>query len=50
MYTAIFTLESIIKIISMGMVLHKHSYLRDPWNWLDLTVVIIGLINVLPSI
>lgn len=25
--------ELILKSIAMGFILHKHAYLRDPWNW-----------------
>ena len=33
----------------MGFVLgHKHAYLRDGWNWLDLFIVIISVIGWLP--
>lgn len=24
--------------------MHKFAYLRDPWNWLDFVVVILGLV------
>jgi len=27
----------------MGFVVHRNSYLRDPWNWLDFIVVLIGI-------
>lgn len=45
-----FVLEAVFKIAAFGFVLHKRSYLRDPWNVLDFTVVIIGLISMLPSV
>ena len=32
----------------MGFVVHKNSYMRDPWNWLDLFIVIISVIGWLP--
>ena len=41
-FTAIFTLECIFKIIAMGFVLRKNSYLRDGWNVIDFIVVIFG--------
>ena len=41
-FAAIYTLEMILKIISKGFALHKYAYLRDPWNWLDFIVVILG--------
>ena len=27
----------------------KHTYLREPWNWLDFVVVIISVIDFFPS-
>ena len=41
-FTAIYTLEMTLKIISRGFILHKYAYLRDPWNWLDFVVVFLG--------
>lgn len=35
-----FAAEAALKIISMGFVLSKGSYLRDAWNILDFTVVV----------
>jgi len=49
-FTFIFTLEAAIKIIAMGFVFHRNSYLRDPWNWIDFSVVCIGLIEFIPYI
>jgi len=31
-FTAAFTLEMIIKTVSIGLVLEKGTYLRDSWN------------------
>lgn len=41
-FTAIYTLEMLLKIISRGLILHTYAYLRDPWNWLDFMVVVLG--------
>ena len=41
-----FTLESVLKIIAMGFILDKNSYLRNPWNWLDFVVVVIGYLSI----
>jgi len=38
----IYTLEMIFKIIAMGFFMRAHSYLRDSWNILDFSVVILG--------
>ena len=44
--TAVFSIELILKVIAKGFVLGKRAYLRDPWNILDLVVVVVGLIDV----
>ena len=49
-FTLIFTIEFLMKIISYGFVLDDNSYLRDPWNWLDFIVVITGLLSFFNSI
>jgi len=44
-FTMIFTLECIIKILAMGFFMHRNSYLRDAWNWLDFIVVCTGMLD-----
>lgn len=44
-FLVIFTLESIIKIIAYGFVLHPYSYLRSGWNLLDFTIVVVGSVT-----
>lgn len=41
-FTYIYTGEAILKIIALGFVRHKNSYLREAWNCIDLIVVIFG--------
>jgi len=48
-FTAIFTTECVLKIISYGFYAEK-GYINDSWNWLDFTVVIFGLVSLLPGI
>ena len=38
-----FTLEAVIKIMAVGFVFAENTYLRNPWNQLDFTVVVTGL-------
>ena len=40
--TIVFTVEALLKIIGMGVIIHKNSYLRDPWNWIDLFSMLVG--------
>jgi len=42
-------MEAMIKIMGMGFVMHKTSYLRDGWNCLDFFVVMISLADVIPG-
>ena len=44
-FTWLFTLESLIKIISNGLLFQEGSYLRDFGNVLDFTIVIAGIIE-----
>lgn len=38
-FTIIFAIEMIMKIVALGFVLHKRAYLRSSWNCLDFVVV-----------
>ncbi|ODM89302.1 Muscle calcium channel subunit alpha-1, partial [Orchesella cincta] len=44
-FTVIFTAECCMKIIAMGFVAHDGAYLRHAWNFLDFTIVIVGLLS-----
>ena len=48
-FSFIFIGECIIKILAMGLIIHKHAYLRDTWNILDLIIVIISIISMHPA-
>ncbi|KAF8796012.1 Voltage-dependent calcium channel type A like protein [Argiope bruennichi] len=41
-FLAIFCVESLVKILALGFVLHKGSYLRNVWNIMDFIVVVTG--------
>eukprot|EP00761_Pharyngomonas_kirbyi_P014924 gb/GECH01014955.1/.p1 GENE.gb/GECH01014955.1/~~gb/GECH01014955.1/.p1 ORF type:complete len:1446 (+),score=208.71 gb/GECH01014955.1/:1-4338(+) len=47
-FAIIFLIEAIIKILAMGFVWSKKTYLRDPWNVLDFIIVISGVLVFLP--
>lgn len=49
-FTVIFLIEAMVKILAMGFVIHKNAYLRDPWNVLDFIVAIIGIVDLLPNV
>ncbi len=40
-----YTIEMIIKIVSLGFLFNKGSYLRDAWNILDFVIVSSGYIS-----
>eukprot|EP00438_Fugacium_kawagutii_P026023 Skav225720 [mRNA] locus=scaffold164:133417:137497:+ [translate_table: standard] len=44
-FTLFFTLECAIKIVAYGFVGHPSAYIRDPWNWIDFLVVVVGLLD-----
>ncbi|XP_017056513.2 voltage-dependent calcium channel type D subunit alpha-1 isoform X1 [Drosophila ficusphila] len=44
-FLVIFTAECVMKIIAYGFVLHNGAYLRNGWNLLDFTIVVIGAIS-----
>ncbi|XP_039998843.1 sodium channel protein type 4 subunit alpha B-like [Xiphias gladius] len=44
-FTAIYTFESAIKILARGFCLLPFTFLRDPWNWLDFTVIVMAYVT-----
>ncbi|KAG5317437.1 CAC1D protein, partial [Pseudoatta argentina] len=44
-FLVIFTVECVMKIIAYGFVAHPGAYLRNGWNLLDFTIVVIGMIS-----
>ncbi|XP_069604346.1 voltage-dependent L-type calcium channel subunit alpha-1F [Ranitomeya imitator] len=46
-FLIIFTVESFLKIIAYGLVLHPSAYIRNGWNLLDFVIVVIGLFSVI---
>ena len=41
-FLIIFTIETFLKIIAYGLVMHQNSYVRNGWNLLDFVIVIVG--------
>uniref|UniRef100_A0A8C5H387 Sodium channel protein type 3 subunit alpha-like n=1 Tax=Gouania willdenowi TaxID=441366 RepID=A0A8C5H387_GOUWI len=39
-FTGIYTFESLIKILARGFCIGPFTFLRDPWNWLDFSVIV----------
>ncbi|XP_070132943.1 voltage-dependent calcium channel type D subunit alpha-1 isoform X5 [Drosophila bipectinata] len=44
-FLVIFTAECVMKILAYGFMLHNGAYLRNGWNLLDFTIVVIGAIS-----
>nr|XP_055057417.1 sodium channel, voltage gated, type XII, alpha a [Misgurnus anguillicaudatus] len=44
-FTGIYTFESVIKILARGFCLESFTFLRDPWNWLDFTVIVMAYVT-----
>ena len=44
-FLIIYTIEMSLKIVAMGFFIREHSYLRDTWNMLDFTVVLLGWVS-----
>ncbi|DAZ95903.1 TPA: hypothetical protein N0F65_012614 [Lagenidium giganteum] len=49
-FTSLFFVECMLKIIAMGLFGEKGAYLMDPWNWIDFLVVTVGIVAALPGI
>jgi len=41
-FLGIFCIEALFKVVALGFVLHKGSYLRNIWNIMDFVVVVTG--------
>lgn len=44
-FLIIFTIETFLKIIAYGLVMHQNSYVRNGWNMLDFVIVIVGWVH-----
>ncbi|XP_071964179.1 sodium channel protein type 4 subunit alpha B-like [Antedon mediterranea] len=45
LFTTIYSIEMMVKVIARGFVLKEFTYLRDPWNWLDFLVILLAYIT-----
>ena len=46
-FAGIYSIELIVKVISCGFCFGSYTYLRDPWNWLDFTLIILSYIFII---
>ena len=48
-FTGIFSVEMLCKLVALGLAFHPGAYLRSPWNWLDGVVVIFSVLGLIPA-
>ena len=48
-FLLVYILEILLKVIAMGFVMQKHSFLRDWWNCLDFLVVLTSIVGIFLS-
>lgn len=41
-FLIIFTVETFLKILAYGLVMHPSAYIRNGWNLLDFVIVVVG--------
>ncbi|XP_072847568.2 voltage-dependent L-type calcium channel subunit alpha-1F isoform X2 [Pogona vitticeps] len=46
-FLIIFTVETFLKILAYGLVMHPSAYIRNGWNLLDFVIVVVGLFSVI---
>nr|Q28371.1 RecName: Full=Sodium channel protein type 4 subunit alpha; AltName: Full=Sodium channel protein skeletal muscle subunit alpha; AltName: Full=Sodium channel protein type IV subunit alpha; AltName: Full=Voltage-gated sodium channel subunit alpha Nav1.4 [Equus caballus]AAA67366.1 skeletal muscle sodium channel alpha-subunit [Equus caballus] len=44
-FTGINTFESLIKMLARGFCIDDFTFLRDPWNWLDFSVIMMAYLT-----
>ncbi|XP_046884070.1 sodium channel protein type 4 subunit alpha-like [Hypomesus transpacificus] len=44
-FTGIYTFESLLKIFARGFCVGPFTFLRDPWNWLDFSVIVMAYVT-----
>ncbi|XP_071758265.1 sodium channel protein type 3 subunit alpha-like [Centroberyx gerrardi] len=44
-FTGIYSFESVIKMLARGFCVGPFTFLRDPWNWLDFTVIVMAYVT-----
>ena len=50
LFLVIFTSECLLKMVANGLVMHRNAYLRNGWNILDFSIVMIGLASMALSL
>ena len=50
LFSIIFIIELVIKVIALGFIGHEGAYLRDPWNGLDSSIVLISILSMADAV
>jgi len=45
-FTAIYTYEAMVKMVSRGLAINDFTYFRDAWNWLDFSVIMLSYLTI----
>ncbi len=49
-FTTVFTIEMLIKMLASGVYFENGAYLKDGWNVMDFVVVVVSLVSLLPGV
>lgn len=49
-FSSLFTLEMMAKLLASGVAMHETAYFRSGWNWLDFLVVVAGWLTLVPGV
>ena len=49
-FTYVYMAEFVMKVMVMGFTSHKNAYMSDVWNRLDFFIVLISLLNFVPTL
>ncbi|KAL6062199.1 Voltage-dependent calcium channel type A subunit alpha-1 [Balamuthia mandrillaris] len=46
-FLGIYTVELVLKVLALGLILHKGAYLRNGWNWVDFIILLVNWVMLL---
>ncbi|KAM6937857.1 sodium channel protein type 4 subunit alpha B-like [Xenentodon cancila] len=44
-FIAIYAFEALLKMLSRGVCIGRFTFLRDPWNWLDVLIIVTAVLT-----
>ena len=48
-FTIVYLIEAIIQIIALGLCYHQNTYLKIPWSYIDVFIIIMGFLVLIPQ-